>query len=130
MRARTRPASLRPIRSRSATSILAIERDAIKLHAVIDEAEAQPLGDLLLELLKLGIDEFEHLAGLDVDQVIVVRFGRGLVARTAVAEIMAIEDAGLLEQPPPAVDGRDRDARIDRPGAPLTRLAQAMAVRS
>src|SRR3546814_20100934 len=64
MRARTRPASLRPTRSRSATSILAIERDAIKLHAVIDEAEAQPLGDLLLELLKLGIDEFEHLSGL------------------------------------------------------------------
>src|SRR3546814_4073766 len=111
MRARTRPASLRPIRSRSATSILAIERDAIKLHAVIDEAEAQPLGDLLLELLKLGIDEFEHLAGLDVDQVIVVRFGRGLVARMAVAEIMAIEDAGLLEQPHRAVDGRDREDR-------------------
>src|SRR3546814_14480562 len=92
-------------------SILAIERDAIKLHAVIDEAEAQPLGDLLLELLKLGIDEFEHLAGLDVDQVIVVRFGRGLVARTAVAEIMAIEDAGLLEQPHRAVDGRDQIGR-------------------
>src|SRR3546814_20586560 len=123
MRARTRPASLRPIRSRSATSILAIERDAIKLHAVIDEAEAQPLGDLLLELLKLGIDEFEHLAGLDVDQVIVVRFGRGLVARTAVAEIMAIEDAGLPEQPHRAGDGRVRDSRYERPG-PLIDLRQ------
>src|SRR3546814_16044674 len=69
MRARTRPASLRPIRSRSATSILAIERDAIKLHAVIDEAEAQPLGHLLLAMLKLRIDEFEHLAGPPLQHV-------------------------------------------------------------
>src|SRR3546814_1151816 len=60
-----------------------------------------------------------HLAGLDVDQVIVVRFGRGLVARTAVAEIMAIEDAGLLEQPHRALDGRDRNPRIDPPGGPI-----------
>src|SRR3546814_16300222 len=111
MRARTRPASLRPIRSRSATSILAIERDAIKPHAVIDEAEAQPLADLLLELLKLGIDEFEQLAGLDVDQVIVVRFGRGLVARTAVAGLMALVDADLHEQPLRAVHVRARAAR-------------------
>src|SRR3546814_17753553 len=69
-----------------------------------------------------------HLAGLDVDQVIVVRFGRGLVARTAVAEIMAIEDAGLLEQPHRAVDGRDRDARIDRRGALIDLLDIGMIV--
>src|SRR3546814_14805149 len=89
MRARTRPASLRPIRSRSATSVLAIERDAIKPHAVIDEAEAQPPGALLLELLQLGIDAFEQLAGLDVAPVNVVRFGHRTGARKALAEIMS-----------------------------------------
>ena len=38
---------------------LAVEADAVQLHAVIDEAEAQLLGDLLLQLLEFGIDEFD-----------------------------------------------------------------------
>src|SRR3546814_19916691 len=41
---------------------------------------------------------------------------------------MAIEDAGLLEQPHRAVDGRDRDARIDRRGALIDLLDIGMIV--
>ena len=57
--------------------------------------------------------ELDHLAGLDVDQVIVVLFGRLLIARAAVAEIVAREDAGLLEQAHGPVDRGDGDVRID-----------------
>ena len=42
---------------------------------MIDEAEAELLGDLALEQLKLGVDELDHSAGLDIDEVIVMRFG-------------------------------------------------------
>ncbi len=53
---------------------LAIEADAVQFHAMVDQAEAQLLGDRLLQLLQFRIDEFDDLARLDVDQVIVVRF--------------------------------------------------------
>src|SRR5262245_17632417 len=32
-------------------STVAVEGDAVKLHAMVDEAEAEPLGDALLQLL-------------------------------------------------------------------------------
>ena len=40
--------------------MLAFERDAIKLHAVIDQTEAEPLGYLSLQRFKLGLDELEQ----------------------------------------------------------------------
>ena len=70
---------------------LAIEGDTIKFHAVVDEAEPQPFGDHLLQRLELGIDEFDHLARFDIDQMVVMRLGRRFVARAAVAEIVAVE---------------------------------------
>ncbi len=42
-----------------------------------------------------------------------------LIARAAVAEIMALEDAGVLEQLDGAVDGRDRNMRVDGDGAAI-----------
>src|SRR3546814_1001768 len=44
---------------------------------------------------------------------LVMRLGRGFVARAAVAEIVAVEDARFFEQPHGAVNGRDRDAAVD-----------------
>ena len=54
------------------------------------------------------------------------RFRRGFVARAAVAELVPLEDAGLLEQAHGAVDGGDRDVRIDRRGARVQRLDVGM----
>src|SRR5690348_3935461 len=82
------------IRTAGALSV-AVERDAVELHAMVDEAEAEPLGDALLKRLKFVIDEFDHLAGLDVDQMVVVSFRGGLVTRAPVAELMAFEDSRL-----------------------------------
>src|SRR3546814_16146357 len=45
--------------------------------------------------------------------MVVMRLGRGFVARAAVAEIVAVEDARFFEQPHGAVNGRDRDAAVD-----------------
>src|SRR5689334_11465902 len=60
------PAMRRSARAFSRTpSALAIERDSVQLHSVVDEAETELLGDALLQLLKLVIDELDHIAGLD-----------------------------------------------------------------
>src|SRR3569623_3363856 len=109
-------------------SSLAVERHAVKLHTVVDETDAALLGDRLLQLLQFGVDKLDHLAGLDVDQMIVMRFRRGLVARAAIAEIVAVEDAGLLEQPDGAIDRGDRNARVDRRGALIDLLDIGMVV--
>ena len=54
---------------------------------MIDEAEAQLFGDALLQQLELVIDEFDDVAGFDVDQMVVMGIGRGFIARPAVAEL-------------------------------------------
>src|SRR3546814_2096496 len=98
----------------------------MKYHAVIDEAVAEPFGDDLLQRLELRIDEFDDLAGLDVDQMVVMRLGRRFVARAAVAEIVAVEDARFLEQADGAIDGSDRNAAVERRGALVKRLHVGM----
>jgi hypothetical protein len=74
-------------------SALAIGRHPVEFHAVIDEAEAELLGNAPLEILEFLVDELDHVAGLDVDQVIVVRVRGRLIARAAVAELVALEDS-------------------------------------
>src|SRR6185436_10148441 len=65
-------------------SIVAAEDDAVKLHAVIDQAEAELLGDPALERFQLFVDELDDVAGLDVDEMVVMALGCGLVAGAAV----------------------------------------------
>ena len=56
-------------------SILAVDGNAIKLHAVVDEAVAEFFRDDFLQRLKLGVDKFDDLAGFDIDQMVMMRFG-------------------------------------------------------
>src|SRR5689334_19744789 len=95
-------------------SAIAVERDAVELHPVIDEAEAELLGDPFLQGFELVVDELDDVSGLDVDQMVVVRFRRRFIARAAVAEFVTLEDSRLFEQAHRAVDRRDRDVRINR----------------
>src|SRR5579864_2763742 len=108
----------------SFTSFLpvAIESYPVELHPVIDEAEAELFGNPLLELLELVVDELDDVSGLDVDQMVVVGFRSCLVARTAIAEFMALENSGFLEEAHRPVDRRDRDVGIDRCGPCVERL--------
>jgi hypothetical protein len=46
---------------------VAVERDAVQLHSMIDEAEAQLFGNPFLQCLKLLVDEFDDIACLDID---------------------------------------------------------------
>lgn len=77
-----------------------------------DEVEAQAGGDGLQHALMLRVLELDHAAGLHIDQVVVVAVLGGFVAGAAAAEIPAFQDAALLQQAHGAVDGGNRDARI------------------
>ena len=66
---------------------------------MVDQLEAQLFGHAALQLLDVLIDELDHAPRGHIDQVIVM-FADLLITRTAVAEIMAFENARILEQLP------------------------------
>src|SRR5687768_5142614 len=103
---------------RRRSRLLAALGHAVELQTVIDEIETELFGHTPLEPLDLLVDEFDHAAGGQIDQVVVV-IADLLIARAAVAEIMALEDAGILEQLHGAIHGRDRNMRVDGDGAAI-----------
>ena len=60
-----------------------------------------------LQLLDFFRGEFDHLAVAQIDQVIVMAVAHLLVARAALADIVPLDDPGVLEQFDRAIDGRD-----------------------
>ena len=88
------------------------EAAAEQLQPVVDQLEAEPGGDLLRQGLVPGIGELDHLAGVDIDQVVVRAMLGRLVAGAGAAEIVALEDALLLQQPDRAVDRGDGDMGV------------------
>lgn len=58
---------------------------------MIDQTEAQLLRDPALQLLEFRIDELENPSVLTVNQMIVTRVWRWLVARAAVAELVPLK---------------------------------------
>ena len=72
-----------------------------------------------LDLLRA---EFDHLAGAQIDEMVVVAFGRGLVAGAALTEVVALDDAGVLEQPHRAINRRHRDMLVDGAAAAIELL--------
>jgi hypothetical protein len=94
-----------------------IESDAIKLHPVINEAEPQLFGNLLLQGFQFGINEFDDAARFDIDQMIMMRLRRGFIARPTVAKIMTIQYTCLFKEAHGAIDGCNGNAGINR-GSP------------
>ena len=60
--------------------------------------------------------------------MVVMGFRRGFVAGTAITEIVALDDAGILKQPDRAIDGRNRDAVVDGGATPVKLLDIGMIV--
>src|SRR5258705_11704488 len=105
---------------------LFVERDAIQFQPVIDQLVAELAGDLGLQFLDLLGGELDHLAVAQIDQMVVMAVGHLLVARPALAEIMPLDDPGILEQLDGAIHGRDRDLVVDRDAAPVEFLDVGM----
>src|SRR5215468_6365229 len=95
------------------SGFVVVERNAIEFQPVIDQLVAELAGDLRLQLLDLFGGELDHLAVAQIDEVIVMAVAHLLIARAALAEIVALDDTGILEQLYGAIDGRDRDLVVD-----------------
>src|SRR3981189_1377116 len=91
------------------SGLVVVQGNAIQLQPVIDELVAELAGDLGLQLFDFLGGEFDHLAAAQIDQMIVVAVAHRLVAGAALAEIMPLDDAGVLEQLYGAVHRRHRD---------------------
>ena len=91
---------------------------------MIDQTEAQPFGDLALQRLKFGIDEFDDLAAFDVDHVIVMCLGGRFVAGATVAEIVAEGfDLDLVKRVEWLIYVAEYKRRQSAPGPKLTEKA-------
>src|SRR6185312_9612880 len=112
----------RRFRPSFALTLAGIERHGEELEAMLDEPVAQALGDVALQLFDLLVAELDDAAGLQIDEVVVMIGRHLLVARAAVAEIMARQDVGLLEKPYRAVDGGDADLGVDLIGPAVDRF--------
>ena len=80
---------------------------------MVNQTVAELFGNLALECLQFRIDEFDDFACLNVDQMIVVSLGRGFITGAAIAEIVAIEDPGLFEQPHGTIDRGNRNPGVN-----------------
>src|ERR1043165_8934971 len=90
------------------TLFLVFERHGVKLEPMVHQAEAEPASNFGLELFDLLRFELDYLSGAQVDEMVVMVLAHLFVARAAFAEIVALDDPGVLEQLHGAIDGRDR----------------------
>jgi hypothetical protein len=85
--------------NRNATSALrlVIERNCVELEPMIDQPVAQAPRHLGLQSFDIFRLELDHLAGAQIDEVVVMAVGDLLVPRATVAGIMALDDDGILD---------------------------------
>ena len=101
----------------------------VELEPVMHQAVAEAPRYVGLEALDLFGLELDHLAGLDVDQVIVMLALCPFVAGAPVAESMARDDAAIFQELHGAVDGGERDACVHRGGAAVQLFGVGMILR-
>src|SRR5690606_32364866 len=86
---------------------------SVKFHAVMDNLVAQFAGNLFLQGLELARMELNHVAGIHIDQMIVVP-ARLLKAGSAALNLVALDRSLFLKQLHRAIDSGERNARIHR----------------
>src|SRR6266513_2157690 len=103
------PSQSKMVRSKFTRSrLVVVHRNAIKLQPVIDQLVAELAGDFGLQLLDFFRGEFDHLAVAQIDQMVVMAVAHLFVAGAALAEIVPLDDSGVLEQLYGPVHRRDR----------------------
>ena len=97
---------------------------------MVHQPIAQPFRHCLLQALDFLVAELDDRPGAQVDQMVVVLVGNRLVPGPPLAEIVAGDDSGVLEQLDRPVDGGDRDARVDCRRTAVEFLHVRMVLRS
>ena len=96
---------------------------------MIDQPVTQAPRHLGLQPFDIFRLELDHLTGAQIDEVVVMAVRYLLVARAAVAEVMTLDDAGILEQLHRPVDGGDGDAVVHRGTTPIEFLDVRVVIR-
>ncbi len=73
-------------------------------------------GDFFLQGFDFGVDEFDHVTGLDIDKMVVVFACRVFVAGAAIAKFQTLQNTGFLEQLYRTIDRCQRYSAVDRTG--------------
>lgn len=94
--------------------ILPFYGNAIKFHPVVNQTKTELFRDLLLQQFQFRIDKFNDIAGFNVNQMVMMGFGCGLIAGAAITKIMAFQYASILEQTNRAIDGGNGNAGVNR----------------
>src|ERR1700756_3049339 len=92
-------------------SRLSATRNRIQFEAMSDQFVAEFIGDDLLETFDIFVAKLDHSTRLQADEMVVMRARHFLVAGSAIAEIVARNDARLFEQPHRAVNRGNADVR-------------------
>jgi hypothetical protein len=94
-------------------------RHGVELEAVANEPISEPSRNFILETLDPRVPELDHLARLEVDEVVVMPLGGPPVAGMAVTEFATLDDALLLEPLHGPVDRREGDIPAPHGHAPV-----------
>src|SRR6185437_11016841 len=82
-----------------------LERHAEQLEPMADQSEAELARHALLQLFDLLVRELNDLSGLDVNEMVVMAGSCRLVAGATISEVVALENAGALEQTHGSING-------------------------
>src|ERR1035438_10123005 len=89
-----------------------LRADGVQRERMVLQLEAARQGDAALALLDLAVEELLNAAAVEADEVIVVLAFVQLEHGLAGFEVIAREDAGLLELHQDAVDGGQADIGV------------------
>lgn len=85
----------------------------VKFKPVMNDLVTQRLCDFVLELLNLVGVKLNDIAGIDINQMVVMISSCRLEARWAAFKGMAMDGADTFQQLHGAIDGGERNAGID-----------------
>jgi len=80
---------------------------------MIDKLKPQFFGHSALQALDFLVAKLDHATRLNIDEMVMVRVGRFLVARTTVTKIMALQYPCILEKLHRSIYGGDGNVRVD-----------------
>ena len=100
-----------------------VERHRVELEAMVDQLDSRAVRAISACRRSISSERNSITSPVrTIDKMVMVGVGDLLVARAAFAEIVTLDDAGVLEQLHGAVDRRDRDAVVDRGAAAIKLL--------
>src|SRR6476469_2468979 len=80
------------------SGFVVVERAAIQFQPVIDQFVSKLAGDFGLQFFYFFRGEFDHLAVAQIDQMVVMAVAHLFVAGAALAKVVPLDDAGVLEK--------------------------------